>query len=319
MNTPLFGINWENSELTSGQFGEIYYYSHPTFGRVYITDYANDECQRNISFDKNYIYQAILREKYLNNTAILICDEKETEKVQGFKNGKCEILQLQSMEKFFPQKITDIEKRTLLNLSKINSSYGTKIENINTFDCYAKNNRDLIFILDILKNKNQIDHSLELTNNHQLFMTDGILIKENGWIAIENYETFQNSNQAFVAMWFDENMLSAYQKIKQACFDNKFSAFRIDYKEHNNEISGEILAEIRKSRFLIADVTGQRQGVYFEAGYALALGIPVIWSCKKTDLNNVHFDTRQYNHVVWENENDLYTRMNNRIKGTIGE
>ena len=33
------------------------------------------------------------------------------------------------------------------------------------------------------------------------------------------------------------------------------------------------MAEIRRSRFVVADYTGQVNGVYFEAGFALGLGL----------------------------------------------
>ena len=91
----------------------------------------------------------------------------------------------------------------------------------------------------------------------------------------------------------------------------------MDLKEHNDKICDAIVAEIRKSRFVVADFTGHRGGVYFEAGFALGLGIPVIWTCKKEELPKTHFDTRQYNHIDWENEGDLFIRLKNRIEATI--
>jgi hypothetical protein len=33
------------------------------------------------------------------------------------------------------------------------------------------------------------------------------------------------------------------------------------------------MAEIQKSRFVVADYTGQRNGVYFEVGFAVGLGL----------------------------------------------
>ncbi|ULH29221.1 nucleoside 2-deoxyribosyltransferase [Leptospira weilii] len=107
-------------------------------------------------------------------------------------------------------------------------------------------------------------------------------------------------------MRFDPKIDKASEEIKRACSVFDFYALRIDNKEHNGEISGEILYEIRQSHFLIADVTDQRNGVYFEAGYTMGLGIPVIWSCKVDEIEKVHFDTRQYNHIVWEDEKDLF-------------
>ncbi|MCG6195524.1 nucleoside 2-deoxyribosyltransferase [Leptospira sp. FAT2] len=152
---------------------------------------------------------------------------------------------------------------------------------------------------------------------HLTIHSGGIRIEERGWIEIEEIEKPSFSKQAFVAMWFDPKMDKSYLAIEMACKANGFDAFKISGKEHNNEISGEILSEIKKSHFLISEVTGQRQGVYFEAGFALALGLPVIWCCKKDEIDNVHFDTRQYNHVVWSDENDLFEKLKNRIKGTI--
>ena len=47
------------------------------------------------------------------------------------------------------------------------------------------------------------------------------------------------------------------------------------------------------------------------------LARPVIWSCKKDDFDNVHFDTRQYNHIVWQTPADLREQLRDRIKATI--
>lgn len=313
----LFDLSWQESQLTSGSFGEVYQYKHEHFGYFYITDYMNDELIRNSDGTDNYKYLSFLREKYLNKIRVLICDEKERDKLIGFRDGKCEIVTTQSVLQSFPSNITDKTYRSLINLSKIQSGYGDRIDEINTYDCYAKNNQELLFILNILRNKNCITHTISITGNYSLIMTKGIIIEENGWIEIEKQINSKSSKQVFVAMWFDSKLLPAFDSISRACNDNKYSAFRIDYKEHNNEISGEILAEIRKSKFFLAEVTGQRPGVYFEAGYALALGLPVIWCCRKDDLQNVHFDTRQYNHIVWDNEEDLYIKLKNRIIGTI--
>ncbi len=66
-------------------------------------------------------------------------------------------------------------------------------------------------------------------------------------------------------------------------------------------------------------MTKQSQGVYFEAGYALGLGIPVFWSVHKKEVSCVHFDTKQYNHIVWENEKDLADKLYHFIIAIIGK
>jgi hypothetical protein len=138
----------------------------------------------------------------------------------------------------------------------------------------------------------------------------------------EDYAT-NNSEQAFVAMWFNESMRGPYENgVEAAVRECGFRPLRIDRKEHNNRIDDEILAEIKKSRFLIADFTSEpdkpRGGVYFEAGFALGLGISVIWTCKSDVFDKIHFDTRQFNHIVWNNDAELKVGLVNRIQATIG-
>ena len=97
---------------------------------------------------------------------------------------------------------------------------------------------------------------------------------------------------------------------------------RIDRKADVNKIDDEIIAEIRRSRFLVADFThgedGARGGVYFEAGFAYGLGLPVIYSCRADMVEQLHFDTRQYYHIVWESPEELRDGLAQRIEALIG-
>lgn len=146
-----------------------------------------------------------------------------------------------------------------------------------------------------------------------------------GWLEIERLgEKKSESTQVFVAMWFSDIMERAYvEGIAPAISELGYKPLRIDKKEHNNKIDDEIIAEIRRSRFLVADFTCEpekaRGGVYFEAGFAQGLGIPVIWTCKDTSFKYLHFDTRQYAHIVWKESADLFFQLKNRIGATIGD
>jgi nucleoside 2-deoxyribosyltransferase len=73
------------------------------------------------------------------------------------------------------------------------------------------------------------------------------------------------------------------------------------------------------SRFLIADFTEQRPGVYFEAGFAIGLGLPVFWFVRKDDLDNVHFDTHQYNHIMWEIKESLAQQIELFVTAVLGK
>ncbi|MCY2990641.1 MAG: phage portal protein, partial [Planctomycetota bacterium] len=80
----------------------------------------------------------------------------------------------------------------------------------------------------------------------------------------------------------------------------------------------EIIARIKESRFVVADVTQHRNGVYFEGGYAMGMGLPVIWMCHQDDLQKTHFDTSHLNHIVWSDTAELRKNLANRILATIG-
>lgn len=145
-----------------------------------------------------------------------------------------------------------------------------------------------------------------------------------GWEELDRLRLVQKeTSQAFVAMWFNEKTDDAYiNGIAPALLQTGYKPMRIDKKDHNNKIDDEIVAEIRRSRFLIADFTCEpksvRGGVYFEAGFAMGLGIPVIWTCNKSAIDDLHFDTRQYAHIVWQEPPDLFAQLRNRIGATLG-
>ena len=145
-----------------------------------------------------------------------------------------------------------------------------------------------------------------------------------GYNRIAEQAVNANSAQAFVAMWFDPSMAEAFDKgISPAISDAGYQPLRIDAKEHINRIDDEIIAEIRRSRFIVADFTqgkkGARGGVYYEAGFAHGLGLQVIFTCHKDSMECLHFDTNHYNHIVWDAPDDLREKLKNRILAVLGE
>ena len=148
-------------------------------------------------------------------------------------------------------------------------------------------------------------------------------ITAKGWDYLETLRTTESeSSTAFVAMWFDASVSSAWSDaIHPAITSAGYDPIRIDKVDHNNKIDDEIVAAIRACKFLVADFTGQRGGVYFEAGLAQGLRKQVVWLCRQDQLKDVHFDTRQYNFLLWDGANlsDLKVMLKNRIEATIGK
>ncbi len=126
-----------------------------------------------------------------------------------------------------------------------------------------------------------------------------------------------NSTKAFVAMWFNEEMDLPYQQGIQIGIEKAgYEPVRVDGIQHVNKICDEIIAAINSAKFVVADFTGDRGGVYYEAGYAMGRGLPVIWTCRGDHLDGIHFDIRQYNCIVWDKDKpeELATALNNRIR-----
>jgi nucleoside 2-deoxyribosyltransferase len=119
-------------------------------------------------------------------------------------------------------------------------------------------------------------------------------LKPNGWLRLDELQSKEvRSSQAFVAMWFNVELNPAWDLgFRPGIARAGYFAFRIDQKEHANKICDEIIAEIRRSRFVVADYTGHRGGVYYEAGFAAGRGLPVILTCRKSDMDKLHFDIR---------------------------
>ena len=174
---------------------------------------------------------------------------------------------------------------------------------------------------------------LRFTHNNDFSDTDLVnqvgrefLVTVDGWKRLEELERAApgESSQAFVAMWLNSELDDAWNNgIRKGIEDAGYTHLRIDEKKHNDKICDQIIVEIRRSRFVVADFThgpdGARGGVYFEAGFAGGLGLDVIYTCRKGQEGKIHFDTRQYNHVLWRDSEDLRKQLSERILATIGQ
>ena len=210
------------------------------------------------------------------------------------------------------EKVNNILKYIYGSTTEVLGKVHINVDDIHRF--YLRTPNDLTTILEYLKARKLIRWS------EQGGVFRCILTIE-GW---ERYEQIKNettnidSKQVFVAMSFDESLKDIYtETIQPAAKECGFDAIRVDSHEHNEKICDRIIAGINKSRFVIADFTQNKHGVYFETGYALGLGIPVIWACKEEEVDDLHFDTRQYNHIAWKDEEDFKEKLINRINATI--
>jgi hypothetical protein len=179
----------------------------------------------------------------------------------------------------------------------------------------ARNGDEAYFYLETLR-----DQGLIIVQDRTFDSTVATYqLTARGWLQLDELTRSENeSSNAFIAMSFHPDRSPFEAAINNAVRGAGYNPIRIDRVEHINRIDDEIIARIRDSKFLISDFTSQRNGVYFEAGFMLGLGRPVIWLCEKSDLHNVHFDTRQYNTIDYTDAGDLADRLKFRIEAILG-
>jgi len=202
----------------------------------------------------------------------------------------------------------------LASLSKIYPIAGQEMRPLDVFREYslacAHDGRELSFFFTALAERSHVSAGV----------SGKFSITQKGW---ERVEVLSNSPAiskfAFVAMRFSDDILPLWKSsFEPAILKAGFDPLLANNPPHNERIDARIITDIKRSRFVVADVTHQSPGVYFEAGYAIGLGRPVIWTCRtgaaKTDM---HFDTRQYNHILWSTPAELAEELYLRISATI--
>jgi len=189
---------------------------------------------------------------------------------------------------------------------------------------YAKDRDEFSFYLQAPKERGLI--SIEAQNHadimdHMFDAERSVEVTADGWDYLDRHASdMEERTQGFVAMSFSSAMKPMWtDAIKPAIQNAGYTPYRVDEEPHSDNIIFRIMAEIKNSRFVVADVTEQKNGVYFEAGYALGLGLPVIWTVRKDDAKNVHFDTAQYNQIRWESPKELQEGLYDFICAIIGK
>lgn len=156
---------------------------------------------------------------------------------------------------------------------------------------------------------------------------DQIALTLEGWRRFQELTEGRSSteNPVFVAMWFGdegtrETMNALYHNgISPAITKVGYDAKRSDTEEHIDFVMDEIFGSIRTAPFVVADFTGNRNGVYLEAGFARGLGLPVIHTCHEDHFDQAHFDIQQVNTILWTSEQDLKEKLYHRIMATVGQ
>ena len=218
----------------------------------------------------------------------------------------------------WPRSTLDRLDRTICNLGRMSYEAGHHCSTL-------RNNPAITFA----QSENEADiHERYLLNEGLIEESSGfVILTIAGWRKYEELTKGASShdNPVFVAMWFGDD--STRSEMTEIFTDSitptiesaGYRCKRADSEDHNDFIMDVVLGSIRMAPFVVADFTGNRNGVYLEAGFARGLGIPVIHTCREDHFDDAHFDIQQINTIQWKTQEDLKERLYNKILATIGE
>ncbi len=102
----------------------------------------------------------------------------------------------------------------------------------------------------------------------------------------------------FVLMPFDSSFDDTYKLgIAAACNEAGAYCERVDDQIFEERILERIYNQIAKADIVVADMSGRNPNVFYETGYAHALGQRTILLTKKAD--DIPFDLKPYPHIVY--------------------
>ncbi|WP_162510846.1 hypothetical protein, partial [Treponema endosymbiont of Eucomonympha sp.] len=285
----------------------LYCLENVAFGTLDIADDVIKYC--NDRKEVQYKILSLLYEQHIlsveKNFAIVL---REEQRIKWTYPQCARCFTVDELLGLFPENIMEIQSHTILNLARKYPDYGQEVADLPYYCFFAKDEKEQDFIIDAMFEKNWLS---KIDGIH----TWPLKITVTGWLEIESTLKRTDSKNVFVAMMFDEKTNEAWSYMQKAISELGFNPLRIDKVEFNDEINGQILLNIKQSAFVVADITGHRNGVYFEDGFAMALKKDVIFACSEVDFEKKHFDVSHYNIIKWKDEQDLYEKLKDRIQG----
>jgi len=115
-------------------------------------------------------------------------------------------------------------------------------------------------------------------------------------------------------MPFDQSFSDIYEfGIKGACSDADVYCERVDEQIFLGSMLDRIYNQISRADLLVADMTGRNANVFYEVGYAHALGKNVVLLTQKSE--DIPFDLKHFPHIIYGAQiKDLRAELCRRVK-----
>jgi hypothetical protein len=225
----------------------------------------------------------------------------------------------------YPQSPKELKDGLLLHILSRQQYDGQKniwtyYENDMFAKLYFRNIEELKFYFESINSAGLVDISMAGTDGIDGF---GFNLTYKGLEYLTNlHQEGKHSNKCFIAMSFDfdnPNIAKIRDSILKAIESTNFKPLIIsnEHLKSDQTINDGIIAGINKSRFLIADFTEQKDGVYFESGYAAGKGLKVIYTCRKDHFKKSHFDTNHFPHILYDTPEELTKKLIDKIEAWV--
>ena len=267
---------------------------------------------------------AVLREKWLRLQTKIVLKIRDSEYLHS-STGSLPSAYLDELLSEFPTTVPQKLDRTLGNIAAQSAHGGCRVTvSIERLPPTFSEHRDEpSYILDCLEKQSLISTTGTKGAGDERYRS--CCLEPEGWTRYLEINQSSPRNPVFVAMWFGGEERQAemnklfMDSIAPGIEKAGYKAQRADTDEHNSPIMDKVLGDIRRAPFVVSDLTNDNSGVYYEAGFATGLGIPVIFTQKKEEENMPHFDVRHINTIYYTSAADLSTKLTNRIRGSLGE
>jgi len=122
------------------------------------------------------------------------------------------------------------------------------------------------------------------------------------------------SSDVFVVMSFEDkpHLRDAYNTFRRVCAERNFNAVKVDHHLDSRErIVPAIFSNIKRAAFVIAEISGARPNVYYELGFARALGKAVIQTA--FEGTTLPFDVFDIPTHFWDSQEMLENKLKSAI------